>query len=261
VERHDTDEAVHHSIELLQLEQDAREHAEDRVLTRDEFLAIVSHDLRSPLDVIVINAALLGENAPPGPVQARLQKWAKNIERSAGSMERLLSDLLDVARFEGGDFAIRPQLHDAVGLVKASVETFAPLASHYGLRLDVDIPAEPVMASYESDRMVQVMSNIVRNAIQFTRPGGSIVISLTPLPDGCRIAVSDTGQGIREQELSKIFERFRQLKAGDRRGLGLGLYIAKRIVDAHRGKIWVESAVGRGSTFFIDLPDGETRAT
>jgi signal transduction histidine kinase len=110
------------------------------------------------------------------------------------------------------------------------------------------------MALYDNDRMVQVMSNIVRNAIQFTRAGGSILISLAPLADGCRIAVSDTGQGIRREELSRIFERFRQLKANDRRGLGLGLYIAKRIVDAHRGRIWVESQVGRGSTFFIELP-------
>jgi signal transduction histidine kinase len=254
LERHDTDEAVHHSLELLHEEQMARARAEAQVLTRDEFLAIVSHDLRSPLDVIVINAALLAENAPPGPAQARFQRWAKNIERSAGAMERLLSDLLDIARFDGGDFVIAAQPHDAVGLVKASVETFAPLATHYGLRLDVDLPAEPVMALYDHDRMVQVMSNIVRNAIQFTRPGGSILISLTPVPDGCRIAVADTGQGIREEELSRIFERFRQLKAGDRRGLGLGLYIAKRIIDAHRGRIWVESKVGHGSTFFIELP-------
>ena len=253
-ERHDTDHAMRHSLELLRHEQHAREHAEDRILTRDELLAIVSHDLRSPLDVIVINAALLAGNPPPGELGARYVKWARSIERSAGVMDRLLSDLLDVARFDGGEFRVVPEDHDAVSLVKECVETFAPLASHHGIRLDVDLPASPVNARYDHDRMVQVLSNLLRNAIQFTKAGGSIMISLTPLADGCRIAVSDTGRGIPEGQLTRIFERFHRVNVADRQGLGLGLYISKRIIDAHRGQIWVESHVGRGSTFFITLP-------
>jgi signal transduction histidine kinase len=253
-ERHDTDEAVRHSLDLLTHEQTARERAEDRILTRDELLAIVSHDLRSPLDVIVINAAMIAGNAPPGEMRARYLKWARNIERSAGVMDRLLSDLLDVARFDGGEFRVAPRDHDAVALLKECVETFAPLASHHGLRLDVDLPGIPVGAHYDHDRLSQVLSNLVRNAIQFTMPGGSILIALTPLPDGCRIAVSDTGRGIPEGQLTRIFERFHRVNAADRRGLGLGLYISKRIIDAHHGTIWVESQIGRGSTFFVQLP-------
>jgi signal transduction histidine kinase len=253
-ERYDTDDAVRHSFELLRREQDAREHAENRILTRDELLAIVSHDLRSPLDVIVINAALLAGNPPAGELGARYVKWARSIERSAGVMDRLLSDLLDVARFEGGEFRVVPQDHDAVGLVKECVETFAPLASHHGVRLDVDLPPVPVSARYDHDRMVQVLSNLLRNAIQFTKAGGAILISLTPLGNGCRIAVSDTGRGIPEGQLTRIFERFHRVNVADRQGLGLGLYISKRIIDAHQGEIWVESHVGRGSTFFITLP-------
>ncbi len=253
-ERDDTDDAVRHSFDLLRREQHAREHAEDRILTRDELLAIVSHDLRSPLDVIVINAALIAGNAPAGEMRARYVKWARNIERSAGAMDRLLSDLLDVARFDGGEFRVSPQDHDAAGLVKECVETFAPLASHHGLRLDVDLPAAPVIARYDHDRMVQVVSNLLRNAIQFTTPGGSILISLSSLANGCRIAVSDTGRGIPESQQTRIFERFHRVNATNRQGLGLGLYISKRIVDAHHGEIWVESQVGRGSTFFIRLP-------
>ena len=253
-ERHDTDHAMRHSFELLRREQSAREHAEDRILTRDELLAIVSHDLRSPLDVIVINAALLAGNPPPGELGARYLKWARSIERSAGVMDRLLSDLLDVARFDGGEFRVVPQDHDAVSLVKECVETFAPLASHHGIRLDVDLPAAPVNARYDNDRMVQVLSNLLRNAIQFTKSGGAIMISLTPLADGCRIAVSDTGRGIPEGQLTRIFDRFHRVNVADRQGLGLGLYISKRIIDAHHGEIWVESHVGRGSTFFITLP-------
>jgi signal transduction histidine kinase len=253
-ERYDTDHAMRHSFDLLLREQQAREHAEDRILTRDELLAIVSHDLRSPLDVIVINAALLAGNPPPGELGARYVKWARSIERSAGVMDRLLADLLDVARFDGGEFRVVPQDHDAVGLVKECVETFAPLASHHGIRLDVDLPASLVCAHYDHDRMVQVLSNLLRNAIQFTKAGGSIMISLTPLANGCRIAVSDTGRGIPEEQLTRIFERFHRVNVADRQGLGLGLYISKRIIDAHRGEIWVESHVGRGSTFFITLP-------
>ena len=253
-ERHDTDDAMRHSLDLLRREQDAREHAEDRILTRDELLAIVSHDLRSPLDVIVINAALLAGNPPPGELGARYVKWARSIERSAGVMDRLLSDLLDVARFDGGDFRVVPEVRDAVSLVKECVETFAPLASHHGVRLDVDLPPGPVSARYDHDRMVQVLSNLLRNAIQFTKAGGAILISLTPLANGCRIAVSDTGRGIPEAQLTRIFERFHRVNVADRQGLGLGLYISKRIIDAHGGQIWVESHVGRGSTFFITLP-------
>jgi signal transduction histidine kinase len=253
-ERHDTDEAVKHSLELMTHEQTARERAEDRVLTRDELLAIVSHDLRSPLDVIVINAALIAGNAPPGDMRARYLKWARNIERSAGAMDRLLSDLLDVARFDGGEFRIDAREHDAVGLVKECVETYAPLASHHGLRLDVDLPDAPVAARYDHDRIAQVLSNLVRNAIQFTTAGGSILIALTATEAGCRIAVSDTGRGIPEAQLTRIFERFHRVTVVDRQGLGLGLYISKRIVDAHRGAIWVESQVGRGSTFYVRLP-------
>ncbi len=253
-ERHDTDEAVKHSFELVDREQTARERAEDRILTRDELLAIVSHDLRSPLDVIVINAALIAGNAPPGEMRARFLKWARNIERSAGAMDRLLSDLLDVARFDGGEFRITAREHDAVGLVKECVETFAPLASHHGLRLDVDLPDAPVPARYDHDRVAQVLSNLVRNAVQFTASGGSILIALTALEDGCRIAISDTGRGIAETQLTRIFERFHRVNVADRQGLGLGLYISKRIVDAHNGRIWVESQVGRGSTFYVQLP-------
>ena len=253
-ERHDTDDAMRHSFALLRQEQMAREHAEDRILTRDELLAIVSHDLRSPLDVIVINAALLAGNPPPGELGARYVRWARSIERSAGVMDRLLSDLLDVARFDGGEFRVLPQDHDAVSLVKECVETFAPLASHHGIRLDVELPPSPVSARYDHDRMVQVLSNLLRNAIQFTKAGGSVMISLTALANGCRIAVTDTGRGIPEGQLTRIFERFHRVNVSDRQGLGLGLYISKRIIDAHRGEIWVDSHVGRGSTFFITLP-------
>jgi signal transduction histidine kinase len=257
-EREDTDRAVEHALALMIEEQARRAHAENRVVSRDEFLAIVSHDLRSPLDVIAINAALLAQHAPGDETGAKLKKWARNISRAAGVMDRLLSDLLDVARFEGGEFRITTEVRDVLGVVKESVEAFAPLAAACGLSIDVESPVATTHAAYDYDRILQVLSNLLRNAIQFTPAGGSIVIALTPEPDGCRIAVSDTGRGIPDSQLDRIFERFQQLKVADRRGLGLGLYISKRIIDAHGGRIRVESQVGRGTTFSFTLKKGAT---
>ena len=253
-ERENTDTAVDQSVHLLSQEYSARASAEHALLTREEFMAIISHDLRGPLDVVVINAALLAENAPAGESGTRVRRWAANIERAAGVMDRLLADLLDIARFEGGEFRLAVAEHDAVSIVKECVETFAPVAARAGLQLDVELPERAVPAHYDHDRLLQVLSNLLRNAVQFTAPGGSIVLALTPLPNACRIAVRDTGRGVPATQLDRIFERFQRLDASDRPGLGLGLYIAARIIAAHGGRIWVESKTGRGSTFFVELP-------
>jgi signal transduction histidine kinase len=253
-ERQDTDNAVRHALDLLVDEQAGRVDAEQRALTRDEFLAIVSHDLRSPLDAIAINAALLAENAPAGAEGEKLQKWARNIQRAVDAMARLVSDLLDIARFEGGEFRVTREERDALGVVKEAIDTFMPMAAAGDLRLLVDMPSEPVHAWFDHDRVLQVLSNLLRNAIHFTPTGGSITIRVAVEEKGCRISVSDTGIGIPIAQQSRIFDRFQQLRSSDRRGLGLGLYISKRIIDAHGGRIWVESRPGVGSTFHVTLP-------
>ena len=254
VERENTDTAVDESVHLLSHEHSARASAEQALMTRDELLAIISHDLRAPLDVVVINAALLSENAPAGAEGARARRWAANIERAAGVMDRLLSDLTDVARFEGGEFRLTVAEHDAVSIVKECVETFAPVAARAGLTLDVELPDAPTPAHYDHDRLFQVLSNLLRNAMQVTPRNGSVVIALSAAGNGCRIAVRDTGPGIPSSDLERIFERFRRLESNERPGLGLGLYIARRIVSLHGGRIWAESTLGRGSTFTIELP-------
>jgi len=253
-ERRDTDNAVKHALDLLVDEQAGRVEAEQQALTRDEFLAIVSHDLRSPLDAIAINASLLAENAPPGDEGEKHKKWARNIQRAVDSMSRLVSDLLDVARFEGGEFRVQREERDAVGVVKEAMDTFMPVASSRDLRLEVELPAGAVHAWFDHDRVLQVLSNLLRNAIHFTPAGGSITIKILPEEHGCRISVRDTGIGIAEAQQPRIFDRFQQLRSADRRGLGLGLYISKRIIEAHGGRIWVESRPGAGSTFSFTLP-------
>jgi signal transduction histidine kinase len=253
-ERADTDTVVREALDLLVNEQAGRVDAEQRALTRDEFLAIVSHDLRSPLEAIAINATLLGENAPPGPDGENHQRWARNIKRAVDNMTRLVSDLLDVARFEGGEFRVAREERDVIAVLKEVVDTFIPMATARDLRLELKLPGEPIHAWFDHDRVVQVLSNLLRNAVHFTSGGGSITISVVREEHGCRIAVRDTGIGIPGPLQSTIFDRFQQLRAADRRGLGLGLYISKRIIDAHGGRIWVESRVGEGSTFFFTLP-------
>jgi signal transduction histidine kinase len=253
-ERQDTDDAVRHALDLLVNEQASRVDAEQRALTRDEFLAIVSHDLRSPLDAIAINATLLAENAPAGPEAEKHQKWTRNIHRAVDVMARLVSDLLDIARFEGGEFRVAREERDVRAVVKEGADTFAPVATSRNLHLTVDLPPQPVAAWFDHDRVLQVLSNLLRNAIHFTPAGGSIAIGLAADEQGCRISVTDTGIGIPVAQQARIFDRFQQLRSADRRGLGLGLYISKRIIDAHGGRIWVESRPGEGSTFHFTLP-------
>jgi signal transduction histidine kinase len=169
-------------------------------------------------------------------------------------MTRLVSDLLDIARFEGGDFRVAREEHDAAAVVKEAIDTFIPLAAARDLRLDADLPAGPVHAWFDHHRVLQVLSNLLRNAVHFTPPGGTITVKVAREAHGCRISVADTGIGIPASQQARIFDRFQQLRSADRRGLGLGLYIAKRIVDAHGGRIWVESQPGVGSTFSFTLP-------
>ena len=123
-----------------------------------------------------------------------------------------------------------------------------------GVSLRIEAPAGRVPAHFDHARILQVLSNLVRNALQFTPSGGAITLRVAAEPHGCRIDVSDTGAGIPADELQRIFERFHQVGNTDRRGLGLGLYISKAIVDAHGGRIWAESEIGRGSRFSFTLP-------
>ncbi len=253
-ERADTDNAVRHALDVLVNEQASRVEAEQRALTRDEFLAIVSHDLRSPLDAIAINASLLAEHAPRGVEGEKHQKWARNIQRAVDNMTRLVSDLLDVARFEGGEFRVMREEHDVLGVIKEVTDTFTPVAASRELRLETDLPSQAVHAWFDHDRVLQVLSNLLRNAVHFTAAGGSITVRVVAEEHGCRISVKDTGIGIPVALQSRIFDRFQQLRSADRRGLGLGLYISKRIVDAHGGRLWVESEPDQGSTFSFTLP-------
>lgn len=252
-ERSDTDLAVEQTFSLLNDETAAHAETREMIVTREEFLAIVSHDLRTPLNVISVSAALLAEQFS-GARDPELNRTLGRIQRAAAQMGGMLSDLLDATRFEHGRFRLAPRTDNAVAVVHECATAFEAIAQVNGVSLHVEAPDEPILARVDHARILQVLSNLVRNALHFTAPGGAISLRVTAEPEGCRIDVSDTGTGIAADDLHRIFERFHQVSNADRRGLGLGLYISKAIVDAHGGRIWAESEVGRGSRFAFTLP-------
>jgi len=252
-ERQHTDQAVDHVVDLLVSEQAQHAAAERRAVTRNEILRIVSHDLRGPLMAIGGAAALIQAHAPEGETGRRLVDWTVTIRRSVSMMERLIRDLLDVGSLEDGRLRVFAQTLDVRELIRATIDVFAPVAAASRLSLASDVPAEPVLAHADEHRIMQVLSNLVHNAIKFTPAGGTIRLRAESTGEGCVVSVSDSGIGIPEGELTSIFERFRRLEENDRTGLGLGLYISQWIVEAHGGRIWAESRVGDGTTIFFTL--------
>lgn len=236
--------------------QNAKLYAELRteVARREDLLSIVSHDLRNPLSAIVLGAQTLrrklGGEAPG-------RRHAEVIARNAARMDRMIADLLAAAKLqEGGVLPIEPKAQEAAPLVREAVEAFAGTAADKGVALRVEIAGEVPPVYCDAGRIGQVLSNLVGNALKFTATGGSIVVSagVAPADGEVSFAVRDTGVGIPEKALAHVFERFWQDQEHAARGTGLGLYIAKGIVDAHRGRIWVTSRVGQGSDFRFTVP-------
>jgi signal transduction histidine kinase len=177
----------------------------------------------------------------------------RTIIRIAEQMNRLIGDLLDAAAIDAGRLAIDREPRDAAELASDAIEMLRPLAEHDSISVEQPPVPEPVRVSCDRDRIVQVLGNLIGNAIKFTPTGGSITVTVARDASNVRFAVADTGPGIPPEQLAHLFERFWRAP-GNAPGVGLGLYIAKGIVEAHGGRIWVESQVGRGSTFSFTLP-------
>jgi len=255
-EREHTDEAVEHVQGLLVEERRHHAHAARGVATRNEFLGIVSHDLRGPLMTIAGVAALLDQQAPNDELGQRMHAWADRVRRSVNVMERLIGDLLDVNSFEDGQLRVVAERLDLRPLIHGAIDAFQSVAQAEGVSLEADLPAEPLMAKHDPHRLFQVLSNLIHNAIKFTPAGGHIRVRAERAGRFYQVSVSDTGVGIPDGDLTGIFERFRQLNhLSHRTGLGLGLYISKWIVEAHGGRIWAESKVGDGTTVRFTLPE------
>ena len=226
--------------------------AEDAVRDRDEMLGVVAHDLRNPLWSILMQATLLRRNGI-GP-EHRLRRHVNAIERAANRMKHLIKDLLDVARMEAGRFSIDVAPVSVGALISELVESQRPLVSESSLDLRVDLAVNAGEVVADRHRLLQAFENLISNAARFTDPGGRITIGARPEDGEVVFWVSDTGTGIGQEALPHVFDRFWQARETPRQGAGLGLPIVKGIVDSHGGRVWVESEVGAGSTFFFTLP-------
>ena len=220
---------------------------------RDEMLGVVAHDLRNPLHTIIMASDLVMELPADGTI-ANARRSVEMIRRAADRMNRLIQDLLDVKRIESGRLTVDPHPTSAHAVVAEAVEMLRPLASGNSLTLAVDVPADLPRAQIDAPRVHQVLSNLVGNAIKFTPAGGTITIRADATDEEVRISVVDTGPGITPEQLPHLFGRYWQANQRDRRGIGLGLAIAKGIVEAHNGRIWVASTPGEGSRFTFTLP-------
>ena len=229
------------------------EQAEKAKESREEVLAVVTHDLRNPLGAILLSAAsalrleLTDKKAP------RLRKNLATIHRSAERMSRLLADLVDFATIQSGRLKIEPVVFEPTEVVDAVLEMFASLAAERDIRLDASVESGLPLITADKDRLIQALANLTSNAVKVTASGGHVRVVARSRPGEVVFAVEDTGPGIGPDELPHIFERYWRGRQTRYQGTGLGLTIAKGIVEAHGGRIGAESMLGKGSTFSFSL--------
>jgi len=229
------------------------EQAQRATRAREELLAIVSHDLKNPLNVILMSTSLMAP-APGASDRRQSREQIEAIKRSARHMNRLIQDLLVTASIEAGKLTIERRRFAIYPLVHEAIEAMRPLAARKLLTLSDELPDDIPEILADAGRLQQVFANLLGNAIKFTPKGGTITVRAEVVDADVRFSVADTGSGMSEDDLRRLFERFWQARRTARQGTGLGLSIVKGIVDAHGGRIWVESGVGIGSTFFFTLP-------
>ncbi|MFT3770873.1 MAG: ATP-binding protein [Minicystis sp.] len=237
---------------------DARERAERSARGREELVTILSHDLRNALGAVLLAAQLASRSAELPDKEAAVKRQLGRITRQVGSINRLLSSILDVGRIERGRLSMERAPRAPAAVAQEAIELVAPQAEDRGLSLTVQVAQDlpPILADRE--RMVQVLANLLGNAVKFTRQGG-VTLSARAEGDEVLFSVADTGPGIPDDQLPRLFDRYWQAPSGARQGVGLGLFVAKSIVEAHGGRIWVESAGEDGSTFRFTVPIAEER--
>lgn len=231
--------------------------AQDATRARDDLVAIVSHDLRNPVHTINMAAAFLLEIAPPVDRRLTSRRQLEVIQRAAHRANRLISDLLDVAKIQAGGLAVELAPVEVPSLVQEAFESATPLATSKQLTLERTIDENVPLVAADRDRVLQVFGNLLGNAIKFTPAGGLVTIRAEHDGVEAKFSVCDTGPGIPPEHVPHVFDRYWQAKSTAKLGTGLGLSIAKGIVEAHAGRIWVESEPGRGASFIFTLPCAE----
>jgi signal transduction histidine kinase len=231
-----------------------RARSDAALATRDAFLGVVSHDLRNILSGMIGYAAMISRDVSRQDRVERIVAHAQHIQRSGARMNRLIGDLVDVASIEAGVLAVVREPGDPTHVIAEAVAAFQPQAAAKNTTLTAEITPLPSLVTFDEARLLQVLTNLLSNAIKFTPADGKVVVRANRVGDEVVIAVSDTGVGIPGDQLEAVFGRFVQVAKNDQRGVGLGLYISRSIVQGHGGRIWAESKIGEGSTFRVALP-------
>jgi signal transduction histidine kinase len=239
---------------LLELEHEARRRAEAAVRARDEVLRIVSHDLGNPISGVLINTSVLLRRVRDDEQLTEIRLRIEEIRTLALQMQRLRRDLLDVAVIEAGQLTITPQLVETGDIVRTALERMRPLAVEQEVVLEAEVAPSAERVVADRERILQVLDNLLGNAIKFSPSGGRGAVAVEELEGTTRFTVDDEGPGIPEENRERVFDRFWKVEERNRTGAGLGLAISKGIVEAHGGRIWVEGAPGSGSRFRFELP-------
>jgi PAS domain S-box-containing protein len=248
--------------ERIRIEEELRVLAEqmrEAAAARDQVMALVSHDLRNPLNTISICLSGLRDDPPPPTEMA--DGLVVLAQESLSLMSRMIQDLLDAASIDAGKLSFDQTPQPLGPILWRAVDMHKMLAAEHNIDLVIDselaqtLATDPFVANVDSERILQVLSNLLGNACKFTDAGGRITVSATRLPDAVQLMVRDTGCGIPLDAIPHVFDRFWHARRGaTQRSTGLGLAIARGIVEAHGGRIWVESSLGEGSAFYFTLP-------
>src|SRR5215475_8551715 len=222
------------------------------IKSREEVLEVVSHDLKNPVMVIGLVAKMLRQS---GELEtAQIAEYSHKIERAADKMLQLISEISDFSKIENGTFFVSPQAETLKNIILPAIDGMRPLAEAKQQTIECQIESNLPEVAADGPRVGQVLSNLLSNAIKFSRQGGEIVVSARVQDNAIVVCVSDSGSGIARENLSKVFDRYWQAEDAKHAGIGLGLSIAKGIVEAHGGKIWVDSELGKGSSVSFTLP-------
>ena len=238
----------------------AQEKVREAMAVKLEFTSMVSHELRTPLTVIKEGIAIVLDGSM-GPIRPEQREYLQAAQNNVDRLARLINDVLDYQKFEAGQMQLRSEECDLNALVREALNGFAALAEQKGLKLASQLAEGLPKVPFDKDKITQVLTNLINNAIKFSSKG-KITVRTERLDNTLRVSVQDEGIGIRAEDLPKLFQSFSQIPVeGGRRvgGTGLGLVICKKIVEMHRGKIGVDSVYGKGSTFFFSLPITERR--